>query len=247
MAELDPLDARLTAAVRAIADRAQTSVDATATAERAMRHRRVGPPTWLGYAVPVPVAILVLLLVLVMALAITLGAGAGRDQRGILPPAPDTTPVTAARSPDSSPLASPDPAVDGTGDEVVWGTDDGAAVATTDLTVTTAGGVTKVRGATYVSMTTMSDPRVSGTGTWSLNDDDHGTTGPAWGAYRLENAGGAWAGTCSGGVTGDGFVRSCWLTGSGGYDGFFYYLTETLAQGVGDVRGVITPGPPGTP
>jgi len=64
MPELDPFDARLEAAVHRFADRAQTSVDAAATAERAMRSRHRGRFRWLRVAVPVPVSILVVLALL---------------------------------------------------------------------------------------------------------------------------------------------------------------------------------------
>ena len=48
MPELDPFDARLTAAVHAFADRAATDVDAAAMAERAVGRRRAGAFAWLG-------------------------------------------------------------------------------------------------------------------------------------------------------------------------------------------------------
>jgi len=247
MAELDPLDTRLSTAVRAFADRAQTSVDAADVAERAKGLRPAGRLAWLGTAVAVPVSLLILLALLVLALALTLGVGAGRGNPGFLAPIAPTAPATATQAALATPSASPDPASDGIGDEVVTGTDRGPSLAGPAPSFTVVRGVTQVRDVPYENTATMSDPRVSGTGTWILNYDDHGTTGPAWGAYRLENAGGTWEGSCSGGLTQDGLARSCWLTGKGAYDGYFYYLTETLEQGAGDIRGVITPGPPGTP
>ena len=49
MPELEPFDARIEAAVHAFADRALTSVDAAATAERAMRPRQQAAPARPGF------------------------------------------------------------------------------------------------------------------------------------------------------------------------------------------------------
>ena len=70
-------------------------------------------------------------------------------------------------------------------------------------------------------------------------------SGPAWGTFHLAGPNGAWEGTCTGSLWADGAsgTRSCWLAGSGDYDGFSYYLSVTWSgQGTGDVRGVIVPG-----
>ena len=244
MPELEPFDTRLGAAVHAFADRAQTSVDAAATAERAMRSRHRGRLGWLGIAVPVPVSILIVLTLLVLALVASLGIGAPRRGPDAALPAVAVSP--AAPSPSGS--ATPGPATDGKGDEVVAGT--AILALTTPYTVSRAGDVARLRDGVITVTTRMSDPRVSGTGTWRVNADLYPATGPQWGAYRLEGADGAWEGTCSGAAwdtardVDDGGAWSCRLTGSGGYDGYSYFFSATTGDpGIDDVRGVIVPGP----
>ncbi len=242
MPELEPFDTRLGAAVHAFADRAQTSVDAAATAERAMRSRHRGRLAWLGIAVPVPVSILIVLTLLVLALVASLGIGAPRRGPDAALPAVAVSP--AAPSPSGS--ATPGPATDGKGDEVVAGT--AILALTTPYTESRAGDVTRLRDGVITVTTRMSDPRVSGTGTWRVNADLYPATGPQWGAYRLENADGAWEGTCSGaaweGGRDEGGAWSCRLTGSGAYDGYSYVFSATTGDpGIDDVRGVIVPGP----
>ena len=246
MPELDRFDARLEAAVHAFADRAQTGVDAVGMAERTMRRRRMGWSSWLGVVVPVPVSVLVILALLVLALALSLGAGVGRDHQALVLPVPSASPTPAAAAA-NSPSPSPDAATDGKGDEVVSGTV--TLVLTTPYSETRVGDVTRLQNGGITTTALMSDPRVSGTGTWRVNADSYSTTGPRWGKYRLENGGGAWDGTCSGsagiGSSGDGAAWSCWLTGSGAYNGYSYYLSATSSgSGTIDVRGVIVPAPP---
>jgi hypothetical protein len=60
MTEISPLESRLLAAVRSIADRASTQVDAVAVAERAIQGRPAVGGSWLWRTVPVPVGVLVL-------------------------------------------------------------------------------------------------------------------------------------------------------------------------------------------
>lgn len=239
MPELEPFDARLEAAVHAFADRAQTSVDAAATAERAMRRRHRGRLAWLGIAVPVPVSILVVLVLLVLALAASLGIGGPRRGQDAGLPVVAVSPGAA-----SPPVATPDLATDGKDDEVVSGTL--ALALTTPYTETRAGDVTRLRDGVITVTARMSDPRVSGTGTWRVNADLYPTAGPRWGAYRLENKDGTWDGVCSGAArdTSVDGAWSCRLTGSGAYNGYSYFFSATTGgPGIDDVRGVIVPGP----
>ena len=129
----------------------------------------------------------------------------------------------------SPPAATPDLATDGKGDEVVSGTL--ALALTTPYTETRAGDVTRLRDGVITVTTRMSDPRVSGIGTWRVNADLFPAAGPRWGAYRLENADGAWDGTCSGAArdTSVDGAWSCRLTGSGAYDGYSYLFSATSA------------------
>lgn len=242
MPELEPFNERLEAAVHVFADRAQTSVDAGAVAQVAMGRRRSTWPRFLGAAVPVPVSLLILIALLVLALAATLGIGVGRERQGMMLPAPSASPVSLAAS------TPPDAATDGVGSEVLSGSL--TLAMTAPYTESRAAGVTRLRNGVITTTARMSDPRTSGTGTWLVNADRYVVTGPWWGTYRLENAGGAWEGTCSGslGDAGAGAALSCWLIGSGAYDGYSYYLSAAGSDtGPDDVRGVIVPAAPPEP
>jgi hypothetical protein len=246
-------DERLRSAVRGFANGAQTDADAVAVAERAMRRRRTGPLAWLGEAVPIPVPVLVVLGLLILALAMTLGIGAPWAQRGAVQPQSLASPalldpaqaLPAARL---AAVASPWPATDARGDEVVVGT---VTVAlTTPPAAEGTGTPTRMRDGVATVTAATNDARANGSGTWQLNLDLYSKAGPAWGPLRLETADGAWSGPCRGSAWsgGDALAWSCWLTGTGGYDGFSYYLSATWSgQGVGDVRGVIVPAPPPVP
>ena len=140
------------------------------------------------------------------------------------------------------------PASDGQADEVVAGT--AILALTTPYTESRSGATTQLRDGVITVTTRMSDPRVSGTGTWRVSADLSPAAGPRWGAYRLETAAGAWDGTCSGAAwdAGAGGAWSCRLTGSGAYDGYSYLFSATTGDsGTDDVRGVIVPGPPPSP
>ena len=245
MPELKPFDVRLEAAVHGFADRAQTSVDAAAMAERVMRHRHRGRLAWLGAAVPVPIPILLVLALLVLALVASLGIGAPRRGQDAALPIVQASPAAVspgASTPGTS--AVPDPGTDGKGDEIVAGT--AILALTTPYTESSVGATSRLRDGVITVTARMSDPRVSGTGTWRVNADLYPTTGPRWGVYRLENAAGAWDGTCSGAAwdAGSGGAWSCRLTGSGAYDDYSYLFSATTSElGIDDVRGVIVPGP----
>ncbi|MCU0478197.1 MAG: hypothetical protein MUE92_05570 [Chloroflexi bacterium] len=109
MPELDPFDVRLTAAVRAFADRSETSVDATAMAERAIGRRRrpAGAFAWLTSPLPVPAGIVLLLgLLLAALLGATMIGGAWRDDRSsVIPPSTPSPSSTAVASPTAAPIA----------------------------------------------------------------------------------------------------------------------------------------------
>jgi hypothetical protein len=254
MPELEPFDSRLTAAVHVFADRAQTSVDAAAVAERASRARRAGRLSWLGAVVPVPVPVVIVVALLVTALSLTLGVGALRNDHALVIPVPTPSPSAATPAATEPASPSPDAAHDGRADEVVTG----IVILTVGIPYpqTQAGVVSHVRDGVITMTMQVSDPRVGGTGTWHVSADLGPTAGPEWGPYRLENAEGAWDGTCSGtawnsdggGDRGEGAAWSCWLTGSGAYDGYTTYLSATWSvPGPGDVRGVIYPAPPPAP
>ncbi len=239
MPELDPFEGRLAAAVRAFADRADTRVDPVAVAGRAIGRRRFASLAWLERPVPVPVSILLILGLLLALLAWTAQVGAPWDQRTSVVPLPAPTRT-------ATPTATPVPITYPTGPAHVTGTSNFSASSGEETKV---GDVTQTRGIVLIDRATMSDPRVSGTATGHLSVDAYGTVGPEWGTSRLENAGGAWEGTCTGAAWSDfnASAVSCWLVGSGAYQGYTYYFHISTARTTGAVEGVIFPGSPPAP
>jgi hypothetical protein len=234
MPELDHFDLRIEHAVHAFADRAQTSVDAVAVAARAMGRRQTGPWAVLVRAVPVPVSLIAVSAVLLAFAGWSISGGGPFPVRIWLGPvATPTAAPTPAPTPSPTPTPvlptpTPIPPPDGQGDDVVAGSE-----------------IVGLREGVMTIRASMNDPRVDGTGTWQVDTDLRDGTGPAWGGFRLDNAGGAWEGSCTGSLWegGTAGIRSCWLQGSGDYEGYTYQLTVTWSdQGSGDVRGVIVPG-----
>ena len=112
------------------------------------------------------------------------------------------------------------------------------------------GDVTQFRAGLFTQTSTMDDPRVSGELTFSWSGDVYGVpfvdAATEWGTMRIANEGGMWEGRCSGGQWGDTTsILSCWLTGSGDYEGLTYYRQFDWPPEVG-VRGIIFPGVPPT-
>jgi hypothetical protein len=108
-------------------------------------------------------------------------------------------------------------------------------------TQTQAGDVLQTRGEVFTDTMEMSDPRVSGTGTGTWNQDWYpGDIGISWGTYRLENEGGAWSGTFTS-ADGTPTVSSGFLVGEGGYEGLTYYWHQDMGDEI-SVVGVIFPG-----
>ena len=242
MPEPTSFDARLEAAVHAFADRATTSVDAAAVAAHAARARHHGPLAWLGVSVPVPVSILVTLLLLLLAFILAFPGGAPWDRRSSVVP-------IATASPDPATLvARPTllPPTDSKGDEWLAGVE---RVGPAWWAIVPSGNATQPGEGSLSTDATTNDPRTTGPGTWTVTFTQFDTTGPAWGPYRMTGADGTWEGSCSGSLTADGAgTRACWLTGSGAYLGFSYFLQASWpASGTGTVEGVIVPAPPPAP
>lgn len=246
MPELDRFDARLTAAVHAFADHAETGVDATAVAARAVGRRRRGAFAWLWSPLPVPAGLLLTVALLGALLAWSVAGGAPWGPRtSIVPlPAPTATPAPAIAA-TASPIPTM-PLTDGEGDERVQGTE--AVSVTTFGSTEKVGDATRMTGIVATTVDTMNDPRVTGTGTIHGANDSYGSVGPQWGTYRLENALGAWEGTWTGALWGSGIVSqiTAWLVGSGAYEGYTYYLS---ARGTSSLRvdGLIFRGSPPAP
>lgn len=96
-------------------------------------------------------------------------------------------------------------------------------------TTVDADGTIHTRDAEFKCTATNSDPRISGTATYTANLDRWTTTGTdgvqfQWGTIRIENEGGAWETEYIGifsPETGD--IGAELYTGTGGYEGLFYY------------------------
>ena len=176
------------------------------------------------------------------------------------PPAPTPTAAaiatptqapTATPTPTARPTATPAPATAGPADQGVHvtGTEDVFAVADSG-TATTVGGVVQVRGIVATTTDTMSDPRVSGTGTIGGNYDRWATGATQWGTYLLENEGGSWEGTWAGIAYGGSPPvedASVWLVGAGGYAGLSYYFHFHGSNGTYEIDGLVFPGSPPPP
>jgi hypothetical protein len=112
----------------------------------------------------------------------------------------------------------------------------------------------QVRGVVATTEDSMSDPRVSGTGTIGGNYDRWGPGPEAtqWGTYRLENEGGSWEGTWAGiayGPPGGPPIEdaSAWLVGAGGYAGLSYSFHFHGSNGTYAIDGLVFPGSPPPP
>lgn len=166
--------------------------------------------------------------------------------------------ATATTSPTSTPVPTPEkitpppstpmPTTPGTGDQHVTGSVTNAVLSTpyARTKVSRADGVTEeIRGGVATMTYEMNDARVSGKATWTFGIDLYTNVGTEWFAFHLATDKGTWDGPCSGGAwnEGDGGVWSCWLTGSGGYAGYTYFLIQTGPANGNISQGVIYPGP----
>jgi hypothetical protein len=244
MHELDPFELRLAAVLHAMADEADTRVDAAAVARDAIGRRPFWAVAWSGLRIMAPVPVL-LAIVLSLALVASVAlVGAWRD-RGLLSapmPSATSTPVVAP-----APTVSPRPTRDGVGVEYVTGTGT-FSIVSPGTTVDVDGG-TQVRGFMATSTVVLDDPRVTGTGTLRLSIDTFGRVGTEWGTYRLETADGAWEGTVAGGSWNDGDASDVtgYLVGSGDYEGYSLYIDVRSSGFAMELEGIIFPGPPPGP
>jgi hypothetical protein len=93
----------------------------------------------------------------------------------------------------------------------------------------------------------MNDGRVSGTAAYSFSVDVYSVAGSEWGSLDLVTDQGSWKGPCSGGSwdTGSRLLVSCWLSGSGAYEGYAYFLVISRpGSGMPAVEGIVYPGEP---
>jgi hypothetical protein len=139
------------------------------------------------------------------------------------------------------------PTTDGQGPEIVRGLEVFAGTIE-GYTITKVGDVAQYRGGEVVLTDEMNDPRVDGTVTFTFSVDRYDTAASEWGKMKVENKNGFWEGPCTGATwkAGEGIAWSCWLTGSGDYDGYTYYK-QTLMETTditAKVVGVVYPGEP---
>jgi hypothetical protein len=238
MPELDPFEIRVAAAVHAIADRADTRVDAAAVARESVGQRPVWSVAWSWLQVPLPAT---MLLVLALTLALVVGValvGALRDRPSLLAPLP---------TPTGEMSAAPSPTGDGTGVAHVTGS--GTFSIVSPGTTAEVGDGTQIRGYVATSAVVANDPRATGTGTLHLDIDTHGRVGSEWGTYRLETADGAWEGDLGGGSWSDGNASDVvgYLVGSGDYEGYSLYVDVRSSGSAMELEGIIFPGPPPGP
>jgi hypothetical protein len=223
MPELDDLEARIAAGVRAFADRADTRVDAAAVAWIASADRARARPAWPGRLRLTLAWALLLALLLAALLALPVYVGApGR----VIQPVPSPSPTAAA------------------------GPSDAAAVQVTRSCPSIQPGAgppgpaTGLAAAVLVCTDAASDPRVSGSSTTTVHvlgpAGEDGRAG-AWGAYRLDGPHGSWVGAWYGILDAAGQPeRTGFARGSGAYDGWTYAFGDRS----GATTGVIYFGPP---
>ncbi len=228
----DPFEARVRAAVRTLADDADTRVDAVAVAERARRMGREANRVWLGRWVAVAAAFVV------VAVAIL---GWLEFRQGLVGPAatPTPTPTPAATSMAPVPTAT---FLDHSG----WT----FFSATQTLTVVSPGTTDPAGHTTGIAIATVDrapTPRASGNGRFTLESDRSGDLLVEWGTYQLDTSLGSWQGTCRGTAENDARELTCWLAGSGGYAGFTYTFNLRASGNAGEIQGLIYPGSPPEP
>jgi len=169
----------------------------------------------------------------------------------IAPVATPTLAPTTAPAPSARPTATPAPATAGPPDQGVHVTGTEVVIALTSRgTTETVGGVVQVRGIAATTEDSMSDPRVSGTGTIGGNYDRWVGGATQWGTYLLENEGGSWEGTWAGIAYGGSPPvedASVWLVGAGGYAGLSYYFHFHGSNGTYAIDGLVFPGSPPAP
>jgi len=250
MPELDPLDVRLTTAVRAFADRAQTGVDAVAVAARAVGHRRTGPWAVLDRTVPVPVPVLAVAALLIAFAGWSVAGGGPFPVRLWVGPATPTPTVSPTPTPSPTPSPSPLPSIEPLAPAYVTGTAS-STVRSTGSTTLDADGIVHTEGMVIAVVTSLDDARVTGTGTYDLAMDASGSLGFTWGTLRLEAGGATWAGACSGSRWQDpgGYDMTCWLGGSGPYVGLTFYVSHRFggSSELDAFLGVILPSTPPSP
>ncbi len=151
-------------------------------------------------------------------------------------------------APPPTPVASIDPKAPAT----VSGTQ-APGSKTKEATWSKVNGVRQGRGHEEEVVLSLSDPRVNGMALVRTDYDFYETepgkeVATMTGTMRIDApGGGTWEGPCTGGIWEySHFSDTCWLAGSGPYEGmtFFYQLLHGAAEGELVVNGLIYPGAP---
>jgi hypothetical protein len=177
-------------------------------------------------------------------------AAAGGASPAPASPEPDATAATPVETPgptvkDITPRGTPVPlpTTDGEGDEAVTGVVSDV-VQTVIESSTAVGDVTQFRDGVVVGTHTASDPRVTGKSKLAFNVDWYGNAGPMWATHTITTADGEWSGPCAGASALQGSLGSfsCWMAGSGAYEGWMYYQMNSSGAGTGTTEGIIYKG-----
>jgi hypothetical protein len=184
-----------------------------------------------------------------LAIVILMATGcSGSAGNSTVPTSAPAAPSTSVNGPSAWPTASAIPF----GAATLVAGEESCALDEGTLTSTGPDGTEHWRNGSATCSVTNNDPRVAGGAIYTWNHD-FWNKGPddgahiQWGAGRLENSGGAWAGTYSGMFTSEtGDVLTFWYTGTGGYKGLSYYMWQTVPfeAGRGQTHGLIFPGTP---
>ncbi len=167
-------------------------------------------------------------------------------------PSPVATAAPATAAPTATPAPSPS----------LWAQGKSSAVTGTITCGTLVkAGTERDTGTPYVMIghdlactSALSDPRVSGSGTYNLSAQSwdpgfakNGTNAVQWGYQTIKGPDGTWAGRCYGFYDKDGILRhSCMLAGDGGYKGLMFTSLGTVPANAStaDVVGTVQPGMP---
>ena len=162
------------------------------------------------------------------------------------PAAPTATPAPPDPTPSPAPPTAA-PSVEPMEPAYVTGT--GTLSQVSQGTTTPDGDCTRIDNVVVEANGTSTDPRVAGPTTATVHGIDCGGVGFQWGTMTQTTADGAWEGTCTGGMWADqteGDI-SCWLVGSGAYEGLTYFMHSRHVGLSTEVDGVILPAAPPSP
>jgi hypothetical protein len=188
------------------------------------------------------------------ALVVVAGCGATTTPSPVPPvtmPPPTASPVAVA-TPTSAPTPTPTPWSQGTA-AAVTGTINCGTVVKAGAEGSSPPPYTLI-GRDLLCAAAASDPRVTGTGSFSLNIEGWdpalptlGNNGVAWGYQEIQGPDGTWAGRTYGIYDKDGILHNFGvMAGSGAYDGLIYAVAGTVpaSSSTADTVGVIQSGAP---